>query len=289
MSAVSDILLAPDVRPFAVAAAIMVVTRRHRIADDAGRLLDQRTRRPRCRARQSTATTASAACFSGSMQDACRCLILIILALGVFSIEGFLLQGIAHGAGAVLPVWIAALAALGRQHPRDPSDQPRHRPHHPARRDLCGERSRFRRPCRRRFRSDRSTRDCPAASVSRMSSATGTPCRRAPVPIQQPLPVGASVLLVDRDARSFIAISAPADLIDTTTIIRQELENVGTRSTRRHWRRRHPCYRTDASRRSTGVRPATKPMSAPASAARRSCSTAARWCCRFSIPPRRSI
>jgi hypothetical protein len=27
------------------------------------------------------------------------------------------------------------------------------------------------------------------------------------------LPVGASVLLVDRDAKSFIAISAPADLI----------------------------------------------------------------------------
>ena len=32
-------------------------------------------------------------------------------------------------------------------------------------------------------------------------------------PNSTPLPVGASVLLVDRDARSFIAISAPADLI----------------------------------------------------------------------------
>jgi hypothetical protein len=32
-------------------------------------------------------------------------------------------------------------------------------------------------------------------------------------PESTPLPVGASVLLVDRDARSFIAISAPADLI----------------------------------------------------------------------------
>jgi hypothetical protein len=32
-------------------------------------------------------------------------------------------------------------------------------------------------------------------------------------PDSTPLPVGASVLLVDRDAKSFIAISAPADLI----------------------------------------------------------------------------
>ena len=32
-------------------------------------------------------------------------------------------------------------------------------------------------------------------------------------PDSQALPVGASVLLVDRDARSFVAISAPADLI----------------------------------------------------------------------------
>ena len=32
-------------------------------------------------------------------------------------------------------------------------------------------------------------------------------------PDSEPLPVGASVLLVDRDAKSFIAISAPADLI----------------------------------------------------------------------------
>jgi Protein of unknown function (DUF1449). len=32
-------------------------------------------------------------------------------------------------------------------------------------------------------------------------------------PDSTPLPVGASVLLVDRDSKSFIAISAPADLI----------------------------------------------------------------------------
>ena len=34
-----------------------------------------------------------------------------MLALGVFSIEGFLLQGIAHAVGTAVPVSIAALAA----------------------------------------------------------------------------------------------------------------------------------------------------------------------------------
>src|ERR1700745_2466726 len=38
-------------------------------------------------------------------------LILIILALGVFSIEGFLLQGVAHMVGHAVPVAIAALVA----------------------------------------------------------------------------------------------------------------------------------------------------------------------------------
>ena len=37
-------------------------------------------------------------------------------------------------------------------------------------------------------------------------------------PKSTPLPVGASVLLVDRDARCFIAISAPADLYPTANI-----------------------------------------------------------------------
>ena len=100
-----------------------------------------------------------------------------------------------------------------RHHSGGPGHQPRHRTHHPARRDLCGRRRRFRRPGRRWSRSVRSTRDCPAASVSRMSSATGTPCRRAPAPIRKRSRSAASVLLVDRDAKSFIAIAAPADLI----------------------------------------------------------------------------
>jgi hypothetical protein len=38
-------------------------------------------------------------------------LILIILALGLFLIIGFLLHGVAHGIGIALPAWIGALAA----------------------------------------------------------------------------------------------------------------------------------------------------------------------------------
>jgi hypothetical protein len=38
-------------------------------------------------------------------------LILIILALGLFSIIGFLLHGVAHAIGVALPAWIGALAA----------------------------------------------------------------------------------------------------------------------------------------------------------------------------------
>ena len=40
-------------------------------------------------------------------------LILIVLALGVFSIAGFFLQGLAHGVGLSVPVAIAAIAAAG--------------------------------------------------------------------------------------------------------------------------------------------------------------------------------
>src|ERR1700732_4641817 len=112
MSTIADILLAPEVRPFAVAAAIMVVLGGlellttlvglsiseligHDVAVDAD------------------SHTGIGGLFLWINAGRVPLLILIILALGVFSIAGFLLQGITHGAGAVLPVPIAALAALG--------------------------------------------------------------------------------------------------------------------------------------------------------------------------------
>src|SRR3954453_6657228 len=108
MSAISEILLAPDVRPFAIAAAIMVTLG----------VIELLT------------TLVGFSFGSGLGQEAwvdadghhgldglflwvnagrLPLLMLIILALGVFSIEGFLLQGIAHPTGASVPVAIAAL------------------------------------------------------------------------------------------------------------------------------------------------------------------------------------
>jgi hypothetical protein len=211
MSAIADILLAPEVRPFAVAAAIMVVLGGlellttlvglsiseligHDIAVDAD------------------SHTGIGGLFLWVNAGRVPLLILIILALGVFSIEGFLLQGIAHAVGTALPAAIAALAAaagsipvirvasrgLARIIPRDET-------YAVSDADFVGK----------------------VAVVAVGPLDQGLPGRvrlkdvfgnwhtvsaRAS-PDSQALPVGASVLLVDRDARSFVAISAPADLI----------------------------------------------------------------------------
>ena len=106
MSVATDILLAPDVRPFAVAAAIMVslggielltmivgFSISELVGHDFG--LD------------SDSHNGIGGLFLWINAGRLPLLILIILALGIFSIAGFLLQAIAHGAGAVLPVPIA--------------------------------------------------------------------------------------------------------------------------------------------------------------------------------------
>ena len=211
MSTIADILLAPEVRPFAVAAAIMVVLGGlellttlvglsiseligHDVAVDAD------------------SHTGIGGLFLWINAGRVPLLILIILALGVFSIEGFLLQGIAHAVGTALPAAIAALAAaagsipvirvasrgLARIIPRDET-------YAVSDADFVGK----------------------VAVVAIGPLDQGLPGRvrlkdvfgnwhtvsaRAS-PDSQALLVGASVLLVDRDARSFVAISAPADLI----------------------------------------------------------------------------
>ena len=72
MSALTDILLAPDVRPFAVAAAIMLALGGiELLATLVGFSLSQSSART-SRSRP-TATAASAACSSGSTRDVCRC------------------------------------------------------------------------------------------------------------------------------------------------------------------------------------------------------------------------
>ena len=97
MSALTDILLAPDVRPFAVAAAIMLALggiellatlvgfSLSHIGKDIGVETDS--------------DSGLGGLFLWINAGRLPLLILIILALGVFSIAGFFLQGLAHGVG----------------------------------------------------------------------------------------------------------------------------------------------------------------------------------------------
>jgi Inner membrane protein YqiJ, N-terminal/Inner membrane protein YqiJ, OB-fold len=210
MSALTDILLAPDVRPFAVAAAIMVALggiellatlvgfSLSHIGKDIGVETDS--------------DSGLGGLFLWINAGRLPLLILIILALGVFSIAGFFLQGLAHGVGISIPVAIAALAAAALSLPaiRVTSRSiarviPRDETYAVDETDFIGH----------------------VAEVSVGPLDQGLPGRvrlkdvfgnwhslvaRAS-PDSMPLPVGASVLLVDRDAKSFIAISAPTDLI----------------------------------------------------------------------------
>jgi hypothetical protein len=212
MSAMSDILLAPDVRPFAVAAAIMATLGGIELLSmlvglSIGELVGHDV------TVEADSHTGLGGLFLWINAGRLPLLILIILALGVFSIEGFLLQGIAHAVGAAVPVGVAALAAgvgsipLVRTASRGISRIiPRDETYAVSDADFVGK----------------------VAVVSIGPLDQGLPGRvrlkdvfgnwhtvsaRAS-PSSQALPVGASVLLVDRDTRSFIAISAPADLIE---------------------------------------------------------------------------
>jgi hypothetical protein len=211
MSAIGDILLAPDVRPFAVAAAIMVAL--------GG--IELLTTLVGFSVSQLVGLDASVEADSHHGLDGLflwinagrlPLLILIILALGVFSIEGFLLQGIAHSIGAAVPVVIAALVAAAGSIPVIRATSrglariiPRDETYAVSDADFIGKVALVSvgpldqgLPGRVRLKDVFGNWHTVAARASPDSTA---------------LPVGASVLLVDRDAKSFIAISAPADLI----------------------------------------------------------------------------
>ena len=211
MSAVTDILLAPDVRPFAISAAIMLTLGGIELLTmivgfSISELIGKEF------ALESESHSAIGGLFLWINAGRLPLLILLILALGVFAIAGFLLQAVAHSVGTAVPVALAALAAfaislpairvtsrgIARIIPRDETDAVDEA-------DFVGH----------------------VAEVSIGPLDQGLPGRvrlkdvfgnwhsvaaRAS-PESTPLPVGASVLLVDRDARCFIAISAPADLI----------------------------------------------------------------------------
>ena len=211
MSAVGDILLAPDVRPFAVAAAIMVALGGIELVTtlvgfSIGDLVGQDT------SVEADSHHGLDGLFLWINAGRLPLLILIILALGLFSIGGFLLQGIAHSVGTAVPVEVAALVAAAGSIPVIRSTSrglariiPRDETYAVSEADFVGKVALVSvgpldqgLPGRVRLKDVFGNWHTVAARASSDSEV---------------LPVGASVLLVDRDAKSFIAISAPADLI----------------------------------------------------------------------------
>ncbi|MEO7156707.1 MAG: OB-fold-containig protein [Vicinamibacterales bacterium] len=211
MSALADILLAPDVRPFAIAAAIMLALGAIELVTtlvgfSISEFFDNGI----------SVETGSHSGLDGLFLwiNAGRIplLILIMLVLGVFSIEGFLLQGIAHALGTTVPVSIAALAAFAGSIPMIRVTSrglariiPRDETYVVSDTDVVGKVAEVSvgpldqgLPGRVRLKDVFGNWHTVAARASTDSEA---------------LPVGASVLLVDRDAKGFIAISAPAELI----------------------------------------------------------------------------
>ena len=211
MSAVSDILLAPDVRPFAIAAAIMMALGAIELLTTlVGFSLAELIGKDA--AVEADSHNGLGGLFLWINAGRLPLLILIILALGVFSIEGFLLQGVAHMVGTAVPVAIAALAAAAGSIPviRTTSRGlsriiPRDETYAVSESDFVGKVAMV----------SIGPLDQGLPGRVRLKDVFGnwhTVAARAS-PDSAPLPVGTSVLLVDHDAKGFIAISAPADLI----------------------------------------------------------------------------
>jgi hypothetical protein len=211
MSAVTDILLAPDVRPFAISAAIMVTLGGIELLTmivgfSISELIGKDF------ALETESHSAIGGLFLWINAGRLPLLILMILALGVFAISGFLLQAIAHSVGTAVPVTLAALAAIAISLPAIRVTSrgiariiPRDETYVVDEADFVGHVGEV----------SIGPLDQGLPGKVRLKDVYGnwhSVAARAS-PESTPLPVGASVLLVDRDARSFIAISAPADLI----------------------------------------------------------------------------
>jgi len=207
----SDVLLAPDVRPFAIAAAIMATLGGIELLSmlvgfSVGEMFGKEIEV------EADSHNALGGLFLWVNAGRLPLLILIILALGIFAIEGFLLQGIAQALGLAVPVWIASVAAIAGSVPVIRATSrgisriiPRDESYAVDEADFVGHVGEVSvgpldqgLPGRVRLKDVFGNWHTVSARASADSKA---------------LAVGSTVLLVDRDARSFIAISAPADLI----------------------------------------------------------------------------
>ena len=211
MSAVTDILLAPDVRPFAISAAIMVALGGIELLTTlVGFSISEFLGKDF--AIESDTDSGLGGMFLWVNAGRLPLLILLILALGLFSIAGFFLQGLAHGAGLSIPTLVAALASAAVSLPAIRVTSrgiariiPRDETYVVDEADFVGHVAEV----------SIGPLDQGLPGKVRLKDVFGnwhSVAARAS-PESTTLPVGASVLLVDRDAKSFIAISAPADLI----------------------------------------------------------------------------
>ncbi|MEW6438423.1 MAG: OB-fold-containig protein [Pseudomonadota bacterium] len=212
MNGAVDALLAPDVRPFVIAGAIMVVLASielltsligFSISHVVGKHFDF----------DGHSGTGLASMLIWINAGRVPLLILIFLLLGVFSIEGFLFQAIARGVVAPMPAWVASLLALGGT---------------PAVVRLAS------RAIARAIPRDESYAINQDDLIGRLGVVTigpldhGLPGRvqlkdafgnwhnavARSSPDSKELAVGTSVLLVARDERGFVAIAAPAELLE---------------------------------------------------------------------------
>ena len=237
----SDILLAPDVRPFAVAAAIMaslggIELLSMLVGFSIGELFGKDVEV------EADSHNALGGLFLWINAGRLPLLILIILALGILSIEGFLLQGAAQVAGTAVPVWIATLIAIAGSIPVIRATSrgisriiPRDESYAVDEADFVGHVGEV---------SVRSTRDCRDGFVSRMSSATGTRCRRAPVPIRNRFS-SAPASCWSTATRGASSPFPHPPISSHKNDHQPGHKNVGACSTRRHWRYRHSRHRPD--------------------------------------------
>jgi hypothetical protein len=219
MSAIGDLLLASDVRPFAVAAGIVLVLGGieaiamligFSISDVFG------SKEVDLGAKDVHAETDSAGFFGGLFLwfNAGRLplLILLILTLGLFSILGFFIQGVAHGIGVSLPAWVTGLLSAAWTVPMVRTCSraiakilPRDETYVVDEADFVGHVGEV----------SVGPLDQGLPGKVRLKDVFGnwhTVAARAQAD-SNALPVGASVLLVGRDARSFIAVAASTNLI----------------------------------------------------------------------------
>jgi hypothetical protein len=210
MSAAIDALLAPDVRPFALAAAIMLALGAiEMLTSLVGFSLSHFVGKDFHLDGESHGGIAGLMIWINAGRV--PLLILALLTLGLFSIAGFLFQGIAHSAGLHVPAWIAAIAAIAAAIPAVRITSrgisriiPRDETYVIDEADFVGHLA--------------------VVTVGPLDQGLPGRVRLKDVfgnwhsvaaragPDSKALAVGASVLLVDRDPKGFIAISAPADL-----------------------------------------------------------------------------